>query len=292
MVGGVTQQGWRRAPAAGRGTELGNGCCGSPPGPAERPPRSVRALCRWSRGQGAAEVAGGGNCREICLPAVAVSGAESGVSGALGRGERPRGIFWRQGGAAAGSGRGFGGVGVCPRRRGAMAWRSRVAGETRLEAAGSCGCGAKDGPGRIKRKQGRRSRRVGEGRKVGEDYGRDGSVRGKRIEPLLYVIPSSGVGSRRRKMLVGWPVGLRRSDGPWRREGGLGEASPAAGRRGARKKTTCRWARVVSRGARCAGGAGRGVGRARVERGRWLSGLLVHARGLGRGEEKVAWRWA
>ena len=142
-----------------------------------------------------------------------------------------------------------------------------MVGETRLEAAGSCGCGAKDGPGRIKRKQGRRSRRVGEGRKVGEDYGRDGSVRGKRIEPLLCVIPSSGVGSRRRKMLVGWPVGLRRSDGPRRREGGLGEAGPAAGRRGARKKTTCRWARAVSRGARCAGGAGRGVGRARVEHG-------------------------
>jgi len=90
--------------------------------------------------------------------------------------------------------------------------------------------------------------------------GETGSVRGKRIEPLLRVIPSSGVGSRRRKALVGWPVGLRRSGGPRRREGGLGEAGPAAGRRGARKKTTCRWARAVSRGARCAGGAVRGAG--------------------------------
>ena len=26
--------------------------------------------------------------------------------------------------------------------------------------------------------------------------------------------------------------------------------------------------------------------------GRWLSGLMARARGLGRGEEKVAWRWA
>ena len=82
MVGGVTQRGWRQAPAAGRGMELGNGCCGSPPGPTEWPSRSVRALCRWSSGQGAAGVAGGGNCREICLPAVAVSGAESGGAGA------------------------------------------------------------------------------------------------------------------------------------------------------------------------------------------------------------------
>ena len=32
MGGGVTQRGWRRAPVAGRGAELGNGCCGSPPG--------------------------------------------------------------------------------------------------------------------------------------------------------------------------------------------------------------------------------------------------------------------
>ena len=116
-----------------------------------------------------------------------------------------------------------------------------------------------------------------EGRKVGEDYGM-GSARGKRIEPLLRVIPGSGVVSRRRKALVGWPVGLRRSGGPRRREEGLGEAGPVAGRRGARKKTTCRWARAVSPGARCAGGAGRGVGRAGV--GRCAAAL---AGSLGRG---------
>ena len=75
-----------------------------------------------------------------------------------------------------------------------------------------------------------------------------------------------------------WPVGLRRSGGPRHREEGPGEAGPAAGRRGARKKMTCRWARAVSPGARCAGGAGRGVGRAGV--GRCAAAL---AGSLGRG---------
>ena len=108
--------------------------------------------------------------------------------------------------------------------------------------------------------------------------GETGSAWGKRIEPLLRVIPGSGVVSRRRKALVGWPVGLRRSGGPRRREEGLGEAGPVAGRRGARKKTTCRWARPVSPGVCCAGGAGRGVGRVGV--GRCAAAL---AGSLGRG---------
>ena len=107
MVGGVMQRGWRRAPAVVRGTGLGNGCWGGPPGLLNGR-RSVRALCRWSRGQGAAEVAGGGNCREIRLPAGAVSGAKSvragveAVDGGRGdttgtKAELLRRIRWRRG---------------------------------------------------------------------------------------------------------------------------------------------------------------------------------------------------
>jgi len=115
---GILTEAWdgRRRDAAGMAASSGGGSRngarerlpGWSSGPAEWTLRSVRALCRWSRGQGAAEVAGGGNCREIRLPAGAVSGAKSvragveAVDGGRGdttgtKAELLRRIRWRRG---------------------------------------------------------------------------------------------------------------------------------------------------------------------------------------------------
>ena len=73
-----------------------------------------------------------------------------GASRALDRGERGRGVFWCQGGAVAGSGRGFGGVGWCARggaelwRGGAMRAQIATVWVAALEWIGEvlgCGCG-------------------------------------------------------------------------------------------------------------------------------------------------------
>ena len=118
--------------------------------------------------------------------------------------------------------------------------------------------------------------REGDRKDHGSDLGR-GSARGKRIacnglrDPGLWLLLLAGPSTLR---LVGHGAGVgRRAGGRELERGG-----PAAGRRGARKKTTCRWARAVSPGARCSGGAGRGVGRAGV--GRCAAAL---AGSLGRG---------
>ena len=154
---GILTEAWdgRRRDAAGMAASSGGGSqngarerlLGWSSGPAEWTSRSVRALCRWSRGQGAAEVAGGGNCREIRLPAGAVSGAKSvragveAVDGGRGdttgtKAELLRRIRWRRGPGRAG-----------PRRRRGPVRRGDAKRRRRLGFCGGCGWEDEGGAG-------------------------------------------------------------------------------------------------------------------------------------------------
>ena len=70
-----------------------------------------------------------------------------GASRALGRGERARGVFWCQGGAVAGSGRGFGGVGWCA-PGGAELWRGGATWSRRLGFWGGASAWVEEQTGR------------------------------------------------------------------------------------------------------------------------------------------------